>query len=65
MTQGWMSDVRVLGRHAGCGGDVLYQSTSTRGWRTCTKCGADGEYGRPSPDTEDEMKRMRMLEGAS
>jgi len=47
---------RVIGQHKGCGGDVAYWTTRGQGGRRCTKCGADGRYGRPSPDLEYELR---------
>lgn len=29
---------RSLGKHEGCGGDVIYWSTRTQGHRECQKC---------------------------
>lgn len=42
----------TLGTHVGCGGEVVYTATATRGTRRCTTCGADGQYGRPSPEVD-------------
>lgn len=52
--------MRVIGTHAGCGGNILYYSTSGEGYRECEKCGADGKFGRPSPNTEEEVRRWAL-----
>lgn len=31
---------RVIGTHAGCGGEVLYQTSPSMGWTACKCCGA-------------------------
>lgn len=46
---------RVLGEHAVCGGQVVYISGITFGYRRCLKCGHDGRYGTPSPVLRKEI----------
>lgn len=36
---------KVAGIHKNCGGEVIYYSTNTRGWRTCDKCKASSIRG--------------------
>ena len=48
-----------IGYHVGCGGRVVYQSSRSYGRRACMKCGADGRYGRPSPEVV-ETKELAM-----
>jgi hypothetical protein len=53
---------KEIGEHAGCGGVILYTSDGrTFGLRRCVKCGADGRYGRLSPDTVEEVARREAL----
>lgn len=42
----------ILGQHVNCGGEVVYTATATRGVRRCSRCGADGSHGRPSPEID-------------
>lgn len=51
----FVASTRKIGEHARCGGEVVYVSQRTRGWRKCLKCGADGQHGRPSPALTTEV----------
>jgi hypothetical protein len=57
---------KEIGLHAECGGVIVYTSDGrTFGLRRCAKCGADGRYGRLSPDTVEEVARREALGGGS
>lgn len=36
---------RFMGTHAGCGGQVIYQTSTSMGWLYCEKCRSNSNFG--------------------
>lgn len=58
-----MTADRALGRHAACGGEIVYRSTPSQGWRVCLECGQDSRA-RFSLMTESELESARQRQEA-
>lgn len=54
-------DVDVIGKHVGCGGEVLFMATETEGTRKCALCEATGPMVILATDTDAERVVLEAI----